>query len=116
MGERPARLSLIWLIATTLVVIAFGVVTAGLWYAGLVLMASPGTQGVLLARAFAVYSMAGPVAAALGVLAGWVRVLMGRRASGLKWMIVIPIVWLIGLLGWLAVVNALCGGQFDCRV
>ena len=115
MGERPARLSLIWLVATTLLVVAFGAVTSGLWYAGLVLMASPGTQGMLPAQAFALYSMAGPVAAALGVLVSWSRVIMGKRASGLKWMIVIPIVWLIGLLGWLAIVNAFCGGQFDCR-
>jgi hypothetical protein len=40
---------------------------------------------------------------------------MGRRFSALKWMVAIPIVWLVGLLGWFAAISAFCGGQFDCR-
>ncbi len=114
MSETPRPLSLIWPSLATLVVIGFGAVTAGLWYPGLLILASPGAQGNLPATAFAFYSMAGPVAAALAVLTGWVRIVMGKRFSGLKWMIAIPIIWLVGLFGWLAVANAFCEGQFSC--
>lgn len=108
------RPSMIWLVLTSLVVIAFGVVTSGLWYPALVILASPGTEGEGAVLAFAVYSSAGPVAALLGLVVGWVRVVMGRRYSGLKWMIALPLIWLIGLFGWLAIVNTVCDGRFDC--
>jgi hypothetical protein len=114
MSETPKRLSLIWPSLATLVVIAFGFVTTGLWFPGLMILASPGTEGEVAAKAFALYSMAGPVAAALAVLTGWVRVAMGKRFSGLKWMIAIPIIWLVSLFGWLAIANAFCDGQFSC--
>ena len=114
MSETPKRLSLIWPSLATLVVIGFGFVTVGLWYPGLLILAAPGTEGNLPATAFAIYSMAGPVAAGFGILTGWVRIAMGKRFSGLKWMIAIPIIWLVSLFGWLAVANAFCEGQFSC--
>jgi hypothetical protein len=111
----PRRPALVWLILASLAVAGLGVVSAGLWIPSLMLFDAPGSAQNVPLVAFALYSASGPVAAALGLLAGWVRVAMGQRFSGLKWMIVIPVVWLVGLLGWFAVLTAFCDGQFDCR-
>ena len=114
MSETSKRLSLIWPSLATPVVLLFGFVTVGLWMPAVMMFDAPGSMENKAVVAFALYSSAGPVAALLGLVVGWVRVGLGQRASGLKWMIVIPIVWLVGLLGWLAVLSAFCEGQFSC--
>tara|TARA_R110002096_G_scaffold74017_11_gene175308 strand:- start:2636 stop:3007 length:372 start_codon:yes stop_codon:yes gene_type:complete len=102
-----------WLISASLVVIAFGVASSTMWdasgqlFAGEVLPALP-------VAAFALYSACGPLAALLALIAGWVRFSRGYRASALKWMIALPVIWLIGLLGWLAALQAFCDGALVC--
>ncbi|WP_203292139.1 hypothetical protein [Maricaulis parjimensis] len=114
MSETPKRLSLIWPSLATPVVLLFGVVTTGLWMPAVMMFDAPGSIENKALIAFALYSSAGPVASILGLIVGWVRVAMGKRASGLKWMIIIPIIWLVGLLGWLAIVSAFCESRFSC--
>jgi hypothetical protein len=110
-----AKPALIWLILASVAVAGFGVVTAGLWIPAIMMFDAPGSTEQPALVAFAVYSASGPVASAIALLAGWWRAAMGRRFSALKWMVAIPIVWLVGLLGWFAAISAFCGGQFDCR-
>lgn len=102
-ARRPA---LAWLIVATVAVGWFGIATLGLAVPAIMLFDAPGSTGSAATVAFAVYSAAGPLAAIAGIAMGWTRAAAGRRYSGLKWMIVIPVVWLVGLLGWLAAIDA----------
>lgn len=115
MSAPPSRPALVWLIVATIAVGWFGVATLGLLAPAIMMFDAPGPARDAATLAFALYSAMGPLAAIAGIVTGWVRAASGRRYSGLKWMIVIPVVWLVGLLGWLAVVNAFCAGQFDCQ-
>ena len=101
-----------WLISASVVIIAFGFASSVMWEtAGLMLA---GGSLPLAAVALAVYSACGPLAALLALAIGWLRFNGGKRGSALKWMIAIPVVWLIGLLGWLAALQAFCGGALVC--
>lgn len=112
----PRRPALVWLLLASAVVAGFSLVTTGLWIPAVMMFDAPGSTQSPPTVAFALYSAAGPLAGLAGIATGWIRIAQGRRFSGLKWMIVLPIVWLVGLLGWFAVLAAFCGGQFDCRV
>ena len=114
MSEASKQLSALWLILASLAVLAFGLVTAGLWIPAVMMFDAPGSERNLAVVAFAVYSAAGPVAALFALLAGWYQIARGNRASGIKWMIATPLLWLIGLLGWFLAIGALCNGQLDC--
>lgn len=105
-----------WLPLTSFVVAAFGVATSFLWMPAVMMFDAPGSIDEPGVVGFALYSSAGPLAALLGLIVGWVRVFMGHRASGLKWMIVLPLVWLIGLFAWIAVLMTVCGDSFTCTV
>ena len=114
MSAAPKRLSLVWLILASLVVALLGFVSMGLWMPAVMMFDAPGSMENAGLVAFALYSSAGPVAALLALVVGWVRVAMGRRASGLKWMLVLPVLWLVGLVGWIVAAASLCGGALDC--
>ncbi|WP_297731609.1 hypothetical protein [uncultured Maricaulis sp.] len=114
MSETPKRLSLIWPSLATIAVLGFGFVSMGLWLPALMMFDAPGSTENQALVAFALYSSAGPVVAILAVIIGWVRVIMKQRGSGLKWMLVIPLLWIAGLVGWLVFATAVCGDTFDC--
>lgn len=114
MSEQPKRPMFFWLPLTGVVVAAFGVATSFLWMPAAMMFGSPGAFDEPGVVGFALYSSAGPLAALLGLVVGWMRVFMGHRASGLKWMIVLPLVWLIGLFAWIAVLMTVCGDSFTC--
>jgi hypothetical protein len=109
-------LSMLWLVLTSLVVIVFGVVSAGMWIPAVMMFDAPGSTDNLPAIAFAIYSSSGPLAALIGLVVGWVRVFGGHRGSGLKWMLVVPFLWALGLVGWFTILAAVCDGSFDCSV
>lgn len=114
MSEAPKRPMFFWLPLASVVVFAFGVVTTGLWIPAVMMFDAPGSIDQVGVFAFALYSSAGPVAAALGLIVGWFRVFRGNRAAGLKWMIVLSLVWLVGLIAWFAVIATVCGDSFTC--
>lgn len=107
-GPGPA-----WLISASLVVIAFGLASSVMWGPSWQMFAA-GEGLPLQVVAFALYSAGGPLAALLALIAGWVRFSAGNRSSALKWMIAVPVIWLIGLLGWLAALQAFCDGALVC--
>ncbi|WP_417488881.1 hypothetical protein [Maricaulis sp.] len=102
-----------WLISASVVIIAFGFASAVMWESAWLVFAG-GDELPLPAAVFAAYSSCGPLAALLALVIGWLRFNGGQRGSALKWMIAIPVVWLIGLLGWLAALQAFCGGALVC--
>ncbi|WP_417494506.1 hypothetical protein [Maricaulis sp.] len=101
-----------WLISASLVIIAFGVASSVMWEPAWRMLGGGGLP--VPAAVFAVYSPCGPLAALLALVIGWLRFNGGQRGSALKWMIAIPVVWLIGLLGWLAALQAFCDGALVC--
>jgi hypothetical protein len=103
----------VWLISASFVIIAFGFAASVMWEPAW-LMFTGGERITLPVAAFALYSAGGPLAALLALIAGWIRFRSGNRASALKWMIALPVIWLIGLLGWLAALQAFCGGALVC--
>lgn len=114
MSEQRKRPMFFWLPLTSLVVAAFGVATTSFWIPGAMMFGSPGAIDEPGVVGFAIYSSAGPLAAVLGLVVGWVRVFGGNRAAGLKWMIILPLIWLVGLLAWLAVLFTVCNDSFSC--
>ena len=105
MSETPRRLGWLWVILASVVVAVFGFISVGLWMPAAMMFDAPGSEENALVWFFALYSAAGPVASGLGLLVGWVRVLMGQRGSGVKWMIAIPLIWMISLIGFVESVS-----------
>lgn len=99
MNEQLASVSWIWLVVASIAVLALGIASTGLWIPAAMMFDGPGAAQNPAVIGFALYSSAGPLAALIGLVAGWFRVFQGARGSGLKWMIVVPAVWLVGLLG-----------------
>ena len=116
MSETPRRLGWLWVILASVVVAVFGFISVGLWMPAAMMFDAPGSEENALVWFFALYSAAGPVAAGLGLLVGWVRVLMGQRGSGVKWMIAIPLIWMISLIGFVVAASAFCSADRVCEL
>ena len=116
MSGTPTRLGWLWVILATVIVAVFGLVSMGMWIPAVMMFDAPGSTDKPLVWFFAVYSSVGPVVAILGLVVGWIRVFLGQRGRGVKWMLLIPLVWLVSLIGIVLAASAICTGDRVCEL
>lgn len=105
-----------WVGLASLTTLAFAGLTSGLWAPAVMMFDAPGVADLPQVWFFAIYSACGPLAAIAGLVAGWWRILRGERSRGVKWMILLPLIWLIGLLGLIGALSTFCADDWSCGI
>lgn len=114
MSDRRAQLSLFWLILASVAVAVFGFVSMGLWIPTVMMFDAPGAIENKGTIALAIILAGGPVVSVAALIVCWVRVGQMKRASGLKWMLALPALWLVTVFIGFTALSVLCDGEFSC--
>jgi len=120
--KRYTFLAVLAMLGASLAALAIAVGGAGLYVP--TLMTAAGASGAGDAMEIAYYAvmalmLGGPVAGALGFLLGWVTFTLFKAPwSGVRLAFLIPVIWLVALLAWLAFVSVapMCGGSLTCEL
>lgn len=114
--QANSQIGWFWVIVASLAALAFGVLASGLWVPAVMMFDAPGTADIPQVWFFAIYSACGPLASLAGLVAGWWRISRGERSRGVKWMILMPLIWLVGLLGLTGILTTFCADDWSCGI
>lgn len=117
MTDKPVQrhsIPMFWLVLASLLVGVLGLAGLVFWLPAGFILVDP--NAVAAARAYAVYGAAGPVISLIALVIGWMRVRAGSRSAGLKWLIALPLIWMVGLLSWSYFLTTVCGGEWSCQI
>ena len=111
--------TVILMVVWTLLAVGIGFVGVGMWMANVMSFARDLDAEPMNYAAWAAFLFlsAGPFAAGVGVILGWLSFVFFRAPrTGVKLVFFFPVIWAVGVLAYLAVVTTACQGEFTCGV
>lgn len=116
-NRRYTVLTVLGMLVASAVAVFIGFIGFGLWMTNLMTFAGAlNTQDGVRPELFVfLFLSAGPFAAGAGLILGWLMFLFGNPKGGIKWALLIPILWGLAVLAFLGIVmSPLCDGHFTC--
>ena len=124
MADEPAPktytvLTVILMGVATLLAVVIGFVSFGLYLPNLMTFSQVLSQDHVDKAALAAFLFlsAGPVMAAAGLILGWVSfVFFKAPRTGVRLVFFVPVIWVVAVLAYFAVITSACDGSFTCGV
>ena len=124
LADEPAPktytvLTVILMVLATLVAVAIGFLSFGLYLPNLMTFSQVLSQDTVDKAALAAFLFlsAGPVIAAAGLILGWISFLVFKAPNtGIRLVFFPPVVWVVAVLAYFALIMSVCDGSFTCGV
>lgn len=124
LADEPAPkiytgLTVILMVLATLVAVTIGFASFGLYLPNLMTFSQVLGQDSVDKAALAAFLFlsAGPVIAAAGLILGWISFTAFKAPkTGIRLVFFPPVIWVVAVLVYFAVITSACDGRFTCGV